>query len=129
MSAIDTIFTPIVAQSSDEASLTITARFALCVVVEVEVLVSAGLPEPPDPPQAVSSAAEMQSDSTRDELDIITVSMLTIRCRCRDLLDRVVDEQPNGRSVGTLTTLSGGRLIFAAKRRLLSATARGEKLS
>ena len=75
MSAIDMIFTPMVAQSSDEASLTITARFAVC--VGVEVVVPTG--EPPElsepPPHAASSVAAMQSDNARVELDIITHSM------------------------------------------------------
>ena len=50
MSAIDMILTPMVAQSSEEASLTITARFAVCVVVEVDVLLTAEPPELSDPP-------------------------------------------------------------------------------
>jgi hypothetical protein len=65
-----------VALSSDEASLTITARFAVCVGVEVVVL-TAELPELPDPPppHAASSIAATQSDNARVELDIITHSM------------------------------------------------------
>jgi hypothetical protein len=64
-----------VAQSSDEASLTITARLPVC-VVEVDVLVAAEpaeLPEPP--PHADSSTAAILSDSSRDELHIITLSL------------------------------------------------------
>jgi hypothetical protein len=74
MSAIDMILTPMVAQSSDEASLTITASFAVC-GVEVDVLVV----EPPElsdpPPHADRSTAAMLSDNSRDELDIITHSL------------------------------------------------------
>jgi hypothetical protein len=67
------ILMPIIAQSSDEASLTITARFALGVV---DVLPSAELPELPDPPpHAASSAAATPSDNTRDEFDIVTIFM------------------------------------------------------
>jgi hypothetical protein len=70
------IFTPMVAQSSDEASLTITARFAVCVEVEVGVLTA----EPPEelsdpPPHAARRVAAMLSDNARVELDIITHSM------------------------------------------------------
>jgi hypothetical protein len=74
MSAIDRILTPIVAQSSDEASLTITARFVVGVDVEV-VETAAELPsEPPPPPQAARSVAAMPSDNARVGLDIITHS-------------------------------------------------------
>jgi hypothetical protein len=74
MRAIDMIFTPMVAQSSDEASLTITARFA--VAVGVDVLAAEEPPELPDPPpQADRSIAAMLSDNSRDESDIITLSM------------------------------------------------------
>jgi hypothetical protein len=87
MSAIDMIFTPMVAQSSDEASLTITARFAVCVAVEVVVLAAEPPEELPDPPpQAARSMAALQSDSARVELDIIhALPELTIRFRCRDI--------------------------------------------
>jgi hypothetical protein len=73
MSAIDMIFTPMVAQSSDEASLTITGTFAVC-GVEVVVLVVEP-PELSDPPHADRSTAAMLSDNSRDELDIITHSL------------------------------------------------------
>ena len=76
MSAIDMILTPMVAQSSEEASLTITARFAVCVGVE-DVVLTAEPPElsEPPPPHAASSVAAMASESARVGLDIITHSM------------------------------------------------------
>jgi hypothetical protein len=63
-----------VAQSSDEASLTMTATFPVC-GVELDVLVvePPELPDPP-PPHADRSTAVMLSDNSRDELDIITRS-------------------------------------------------------
>jgi hypothetical protein len=74
MREIDMIFTPMVAQSSDEASLTMTARFAVC--EGVEVLAAEEPPELPDPPpHADRSIAAMLSDNSLDESDIITLSM------------------------------------------------------
>jgi hypothetical protein len=70
MRAIDMILTPMVAQSSAEASLTITARFAVCVVVEVDVLMAAEPPELSDPLPQADKRTAMLSDNSRDELDI-----------------------------------------------------------
>ena len=55
-SAIDRTFTPMVAQSSDEASLTITARFAVCVGVEVVVPTA----EPPELSDTAAACGEQR---------------------------------------------------------------------
>src|SRR6202453_2384107 len=107
MRAIAMIFTPMIDKSSDEASLTITATLPVCGVVEVDVPAADEVAEPtdPPPPHADSSTAAMLSDNSRDELDIITLSMSQrVGCNCCGICRGVVDDQPNGRSVGALTT-------------------------
>src|ERR1700677_2991571 len=78
MSAIDRILTPIVAQSSEDASLTMTARFALC---GVELCAGAtDATEPPEPPplQAARIAAARLTGKNRTDLSISKLLELTI---------------------------------------------------
>ena len=68
-SAIDSTLTPMVAQSSDDASLNSIETLPLC-GVELSVLLEPPL-EPP-PPHAASSAAATLTDNSREDVGNIT---------------------------------------------------------
>src|SRR5271166_1295493 len=69
ISAIDSTLTPIIDQSSVDASLNITATLAVCGVTGVDGFM---LLPPEPPPHAAMSAAATLTDNSRDEVENIT---------------------------------------------------------